>query len=252
MNLSENLDDQLWSAVQATYEAENYSGAILESILYLTELIRNKSGLDSDGNQLVGSAFGGQSPIVKINALYTDSEKDEQRGIEQLLRGIYTGIRNPRSHDKKADTVETADAIISFVGWICRCLDNSKSKYDVDGILSAIFDQHFAKNERYASLLVERIPRRKRLDVLVSAFQRRLEGSSENLSFFAQATLGTLSPEEQDQFWLVVSDVLEGASEDSEFRSAVQIAEKSWIRISEIARIRVEHRLIKSIKDGEI
>ena len=74
MGLSASIDQRLWQAVQAAYEDGNYSAAILDSVFYLSELLRNKSGLESDGNALVGAALGGQSPIIKINSLHTESE----------------------------------------------------------------------------------------------------------------------------------------------------------------------------------
>lgn len=39
-----------------------------------------------------------------------------QRGMEQLLRGLYQGVRNPRSHEKIADAEDDAQIIIMFVG----------------------------------------------------------------------------------------------------------------------------------------
>jgi uncharacterized protein (TIGR02391 family) len=155
MSLSGSIDERLWAAVQAAYDTGNYSGAIVDSVFYLSELIRNKSGLDSDGNALIGSAFGGQNPIIKVNSLYTESERDEQRGIEQLLRGIYTAIRNPRSHEKRTDSAETADILITFIGWVASLIDKSKSPFDTQQIIGSVFDRHFAQNERYADLLVE-------------------------------------------------------------------------------------------------
>lgn len=63
--------------------------------------------------------------------------------------------------------------------------------------------------------------------------------------------LKTLSADEQDQFWQVISEGLESASTDVEFRSIIQMTEKDWMKISELARIRAEHRLIESIREGE-
>lgn len=251
MSLAGSIDERLWLAVRASYESGNYSGAILDSVFYLSELIRNKSVLDSDGNSLIGSAFGGTNPIIKVNSLHTESERDEQRGVEQLLRGIYTAIRNPRTHEKRADSAETADTVITFIGWIAGLIDKSKSPFDTEQIIGSVFDKHFAQNERYADLLVARIPIRKRLDILVQIFQRRTEGNYKAVSLFAQSVLKTLSPEEQEQFWQVVSEGLESASADVEFRSIIQMTEKDWMKVSELARIRAEHRLIESVKEGE-
>ena len=106
MNLSSSIDERLWLSVRATYEATNYSGAILDSIYFLSDVIRDKSGLDSDGLQLVGAAFSGTNPIIKVNPLHTQSDQDEQKGVHFLLMGIYSAIRNPRSHGRQSDTVE--------------------------------------------------------------------------------------------------------------------------------------------------
>ena len=251
MSLSESIDERVWSAVQVAYESGNYSAAILDSILYLGELIRNKSGLDSDGNNLVGSAFGGPNPIVKVNALHTESERDEQRGVEQLLRGVYTAIRNPRSHGKRTDTAETADVLIAFVAWTATLIDKSKSPFDTEQIIKSVFDRHFALNDRYAELLVDRIPKRKRMDIVVEVFHRRTEGSWKGLSLFLQAVLRTMATEEQDKFWQIVSEAIEGASTDADFRSAIQLAKENWTKLSEFSRLRAEYRLIESASEGE-
>src|SRR3982751_2148222 len=120
MSLQTTLDPRLWAAIKHTYLAQNYTGAILDSIHFLSDLIRDKSGLDSDGHVLIGNALGGQNPIVKINSLQTESERDEQRGLEFLLRGVYTGIRNPRSHEKWSDSAQIADALIPFINYLTR------------------------------------------------------------------------------------------------------------------------------------
>ena len=251
MSLQGNINTRLWDAVQAAYEAGNYTDAILDSIRYLSELIRNKSGLESDGNALIGAAFGGATPIVKVNALQTESEKDEQRGIEHLLRGLYTGIRNPRSHEKRIDKAETADVLIGFVDYVAGLIDKSRSPFDSEQILDRVFDKHFAETEKYSDLLVARIPQRKRLDIVIQVFQRRTEGNWKNLALFTKSLLKTLTSDEQISYWQIFSDNLEEASSDSEFRSAIQISSDNWLRIAEVARLRTDHRLIESIKEGE-
>ncbi len=251
MSLQGNVNVRLWETVQSAYEAGNYTDAILDSIRYLSELIRNKSGLESDGNALVGSAFGGLAPIVKVNTLQTESEKDEQRGIEQLIRGIYTGIRNPRTHEKYMDTAETADVLIGFIDYIAGRIDKSKSPFDSEQIINRVFDKYFAQNEKYSDLLVEKIPKRKRLDTVIQIFKRRTDGNWKNIVLFTKSVLKSLSDEEQSLYWQVVSEILEEASSDAEFRSVIQISADNWLKISEIARLRAEHRLIESIKEGE-
>jgi uncharacterized protein (TIGR02391 family) len=99
MNLQTHIKTDLWLAVQSAYESENYNHAILDAIHYLTNVIREKSGIEGDGEGLVGQALGGNSPRLRVNKFQTQSEQDEQKGLVQVLIGIYKGIRNPRSHE---------------------------------------------------------------------------------------------------------------------------------------------------------
>lgn len=117
MTIRNEIDIELWEAIQKNYDSENYTGAILDAVFRLTDTIRNKTGLEGDGVGLIGQAFGGDDPRIKLNKLQTDSEKDIQRGIQEILRGIYTGIRNPRSHDAMVDDKFSADSIIIFLNY---------------------------------------------------------------------------------------------------------------------------------------
>ena len=59
MNLQTKLDARLWEAIRSTYDARNFSASILDAIHFLSELIRERSGLEGDGANLVGSVpFG--------------------------------------------------------------------------------------------------------------------------------------------------------------------------------------------------
>ena len=85
MNLKTHISQQLWLAISNTYESENYSHAILDAAHYLSDVLREKTGVDGDGQSLVGKALGGQAPILRINKLQTESERNTQKGLEQIL-----------------------------------------------------------------------------------------------------------------------------------------------------------------------
>lgn len=251
MNLSSIVDERLWLAVRSTYEAGNYSGAILDSIYLLSDVIRDKSGLQSDGTQLVNAAFSGANPIVKVNSLHTQSDQDEQKGVHLLLMGIYSAIRNPRSHEKREDTTETADSIIHFVDYLLRVIDKARSPFDVGHIISRVIDYHFGHSEKYADLIVAKIPVRKLLEVLILVFHRRMDIPGKNLGYFVRSALKVLTDDERQAFWQIVSEALESANSDTEFRAILQIACEQWDKVSDIARLRTEHRLITSVREGE-
>lgn len=148
MNIQTILDERLWRALQSSYENRNFTAAILDAIYFLNDMIRQKTGLESDGTALAGQAFGGKVPRLKVNHLQTESERNIQAGLEQILRGLYQGIRNPRSHEKYNDSQEDADAIIVFIGYLVRVIDQSKTPFTKSEFIGRVFDPHFVKSSR--------------------------------------------------------------------------------------------------------
>src|SRR4030042_7075085 len=132
MDVQKEIAPELWTAIKAHYEAGLYSNAILDAMKVLTELIRVKSKLDGDGANLVGQAFGGNAPPIKISPMQKVSEIDEQKGFEQLLRGFYVGIRNPRTHENFKDNREECDAIIVFINYLYNIINSSRSFFVID------------------------------------------------------------------------------------------------------------------------
>ncbi len=62
--------------------------------------IEEKTGKELDGDAAMNRAFGfeSQKPLIEFNSLRTREEKDEQRGIMFLFKGV-VGIRNRKAHD---------------------------------------------------------------------------------------------------------------------------------------------------------
>jgi len=129
-----------------------------------------------DGEQLVGKAFGGESPKLRINKLQTVTERDIQQGLLHILIGMYKGIRNPRSHDQIEDTKKSADAIIYFVDYILSIIDQSQESFTIPNFISRVFDEYFVQNIDYAKSLVDEIPPKKRFDVLVEIYHKKEMG----------------------------------------------------------------------------
>jgi len=185
MDLKTQLTDQLWATIETSYESNNYTNAILDSLYYLGDFIREKTGLQSDGVSLIGQAFGGKSPKLRVNQLQTESELDIQKGTANLLMGLYQSIRNPRSHTRLVDSKEDADAIILFVNYILKIIGASKGSFSKDEFLARVFDAAFVKKIRYAELLVDEIPTRYRLDIMIEVFRRKSDGDILKLPLFS-------------------------------------------------------------------
>lgn len=252
LNLETKIPTELWASIRTNYEKRNFTGAILDAFHYLSDLIRKKSDSEGDGAQLIGSAFGGASPKIKLNKLQTESERNIQKGMEQLLRGIYQTFRNPRSHEKVSDTDEDAQIIIIFIGYIVRQLDLAKSQFSRDDYIKRIFDPDFVPQIRYSELLVEEIPTAQRLETFLDVYRAKNTGKIEHLRYFFNALLPKLSDDEISQAHEVISEELKTADDEATIRIIIgSLGDKCWKHLHETARLRMENRLIRSVKEGK-
>lgn len=253
MNLQTQISTNLWLAIVETYEAQNYSHAIVDAVHFLSNILREKSGIDGDGAALVGAALGGNTPPLKLNNFQTDYEKNEQRGMESLLRGIYMGIRNPRSHDLIKDDKATADAIICFIDYLIRVLNLSRPPFTIQSFVDRIYEPHFVSNRRYADVLVEEIPVSKLLDTMIEIFRRKNEGSQRNLPYVFAAIRQRMSEEQLFSFINVVSDELLNSQNQQEIQVTLQMLDpKLWPKFREATRLRIENMIIASIARGRL
>ena len=79
-----------------------------------------------DGSALVDRVLTGNPPLMAINALSTASERSEQSGFANLVRGTFGMFRNPTAHEARihwAMTKEDAQDLMSIVSLIHRRLD---------------------------------------------------------------------------------------------------------------------------------
>lgn len=73
--------------------------AVEEAFKCLNNAVKRKSGLSTDGADLMRTAFSAKSPTLRFSDLSSTSKKNEQLGYMDIFAGSMTGIRNPRAHD---------------------------------------------------------------------------------------------------------------------------------------------------------
>jgi uncharacterized protein (TIGR02391 family) len=106
--------------------ADNYFHAVLEATKSVADKLRSRTGLSDEGGVLVDKALAGDVPMLAINPFKTDSEKSEQRGFANLVKGIFGMFRNPTAHAARIHwTMEKKDAedLLSVVSLIHRRID---------------------------------------------------------------------------------------------------------------------------------
>ena len=111
---------------RAELVADNYFHAVLEATKSIADKLRTKTSLTEDGAKLVDAALSGSSPRLAINPMATDSQRSEQSGFANLIKGTFGMFRNPTAHEAHilwAMTKEDAEDLLSLASLIHRRLD---------------------------------------------------------------------------------------------------------------------------------
>lgn len=108
--------------------------ACLEATKSIFDRLRTMTGLSGDGAALVDAALSlGKSgtPALAINALRTQTERDEQTGLANLIKGLGGLYRNPTAHDPRLNrTLSEGELleVLTIVSMVHRRLDGAKPR----------------------------------------------------------------------------------------------------------------------------
>jgi uncharacterized protein (TIGR02391 family) len=108
----------------------SYFHAMAEAVKGVMQRIRDLSGCTGDTAALIDDAFSlgtHNEPPLKINRLATSTERDEQKGFANLLKGLSGLYRNPVAHDPRLlRTVTDAELLelLTTLSMVHRRLDS--------------------------------------------------------------------------------------------------------------------------------
>lgn len=94
---------------------ENYFHSIFEAAKGLSDRVREMSGSTDDGASLYDVVFSINNPILKYNELNTSSEKNQQNGLKEMLKGVTHYVRNVTAHEPKIKWVVDEAAAIEIL-----------------------------------------------------------------------------------------------------------------------------------------
>lgn len=106
----------------------DYYEAVFEAIKGLGSRVRQLTGVDADGYTLIDSTMAGREPRLLINAHLTRTQRDEQLGVANLAKGLFSAFRNPVAHEPKIEwemSEQDALDVLGTLSLIHRRLDSA-------------------------------------------------------------------------------------------------------------------------------
>jgi uncharacterized protein (TIGR02391 family) len=79
--------------------ADAVESAFKEINKYVKKIVKEKSGEEVDGADLMNEAFSVNNPIIVLDDLSSETGKNVQKGYMQIFSGAMTGVRNPCAHE---------------------------------------------------------------------------------------------------------------------------------------------------------
>ena len=129
--IDRGVHSDVLESCRAELVQENYFHAVLEATKSVAQKIRDRTGLTSDGSELVDEAFGRGGrpyPILAFNALSTKSERSEHSGLMNLMKGFFGTFRNPTAHAPRLSwriTEQDALDMMTVASLLHRRLDDA-------------------------------------------------------------------------------------------------------------------------------
>ncbi|MGY3296383.1 uncharacterized protein (TIGR02391 family) [Pseudomonas sp. TE6288] len=127
MGFEELLHPVIFAHAFQHYTHGHYRDAVLNSVVAIFDLMRERTGLDLDGAALATQVLSLEKPHLILSDLNTDSGRNDQKGFLQILVGAYLGIRNPKAHSLNHDLdSEKAAQYLIFASLLARRIYEAK------------------------------------------------------------------------------------------------------------------------------
>lgn len=127
-----NTHPALKDAQKLLYKSE-YEAAAREAFVTVETALKKKSGLDSHGFDLATKALSFEvdkktgevvkPPLIAINELKTESDRNEQDGIRYMLMGFFQGPRNLYQHNHIGSGASNSISVLVEASFFLHLLD---------------------------------------------------------------------------------------------------------------------------------
>lgn len=119
-----NIHPAITAVSVKLFDNGHYSQSTFEAFKYLDLQVKKLSKVNDSGFKLMMAALSESTPKIKLTALSTQSEVDEQMGYKHIFAGAMSAIRNPRGHEINIDPIDRCLDHLSFASVLLRRLED--------------------------------------------------------------------------------------------------------------------------------
>ncbi|MCE5271564.1 TIGR02391 family protein [bacterium] len=121
-----NIHPSLQNIAKRLFDDGHFAQATFEAFKFLDKEVQRHAKNKEFGVKLMMQVFNEKSPQIKLSALSSESECDEQEGYKFLFAGSVLAIRNPRGHEYIIkDTIDQCLDHLVLVSLLLRRLDDA-------------------------------------------------------------------------------------------------------------------------------
>jgi uncharacterized protein (TIGR02391 family) len=125
-----NIFERLPGVVRELFDDGHYAQATFEAFKFLDKEIARLSGSSEFGKSLMMKVFNESAPLIRLNSLSSESERNEQEGFKFIFAGAVIAIRNPRGHDYSVrDTSDDCLDHLAFVSMMARRVERAGFRF---------------------------------------------------------------------------------------------------------------------------
>jgi uncharacterized protein (TIGR02391 family) len=130
------LDPAIAEAAQKLFDDAHFMEAVTQASLALARQVRVFAGLEPesvlDGVDLMGHAFGGTDPPIRIPAEDPQTQGNLQEGTRLMAQGVMRGIRNPLAHRRIELSMDEAMEMLAAMSLVARRARRAKDATSED------------------------------------------------------------------------------------------------------------------------
>jgi uncharacterized protein (TIGR02391 family) len=113
---SRNLHAAIVASSRRAFVRNLRQDAVLRAFKSVNNRVKKITSIRDDGQSLMGKVFGGAEPKLQMTPLGSESEQNEQVGLQFLMMGAMTGMRNPRAHEDHWPPDDDEEAVLESLG----------------------------------------------------------------------------------------------------------------------------------------